>query len=127
MTGKIKHLVNIVKSIAHERYKAQTRSSRWPAVEKAHLKASPTCKSCGDVKRLQVHHIAPYRLHPERELDSANLITLCMGLNECHLLIGHGDEFRCYNPNVESDAAILLVNPQLRAEYVLRAKAARLT
>jgi hypothetical protein len=54
--------------------------------------------------KLQVHHVKPFHLLPELELDESNLISLCMGPNECHLFIGHGDSFRCYNPNVREDA-----------------------
>lgn len=30
-----------------------------------------------------------------------------MSRKECHLQIGHGDDFKAYNPNVETDAAAL--------------------
>ena len=30
--------------------------------------------------------------------------------NDCHLLIGHGDSFKAYNPNVREDAASVLQN-----------------
>ena len=80
------------------------RSNKWPKVEKAHLLKEPTCMSCGGNKRLNVHHKMPFHLNPEIELDPDNLLTLCMG-NLCHIWIGHGDNFKKYNPDVESDAA----------------------
>jgi hypothetical protein len=27
-----------------------------------------------------------------------------MDVDECHLLLGHGDDWRCYNPHVRIDA-----------------------
>jgi hypothetical protein len=46
----------------------------------------------------------PFHVNPHLELDENNLITLCMDENECHLEIGHGDSWKCYNPHVEKDA-----------------------
>jgi 5-methylcytosine-specific restriction endonuclease McrA len=47
---------------------------------------------------VQVHHKKPFHLHPELELDPANLVTLCMtSSNECHLRIGHSGDFKAYN------------------------------
>jgi hypothetical protein len=46
----------------------------------------------------------PFHLKPELELDLKNLIVLCMGPNECHLLLGHGDNFKKYNPYIAADA-----------------------
>ena len=80
------------------------RSSHWPTVEKHFREAHPTCECCGDTTRLQVHHKQPFHMKPVLELDVSNLISLCMGKHECHLLIGHGDDFKAYNPNVEADA-----------------------
>ena len=44
-----------------------------------------------------------FKHDPALELDPKNLIVLCMGPNECHLLIGHGDNFKLYNPYVAAD------------------------
>jgi hypothetical protein len=43
-------------------------------------------------------------LAPHLELDIENLVTLCMGDYDCHLKLGHGGSFRCYNPRVREDA-----------------------
>jgi hypothetical protein len=68
-----------------------------------HIKEHPECEACGSNKAIQVHHIHPFHLYPEMELDPDNLITLCMDEFDCHLALGHGDSFKCYNPNVVSD------------------------
>lgn len=84
------------------------RSPQWPTVRKHWLDGHPTCALCGGTKVLEVHHIKPFHLHPELELDTTNLITLCEnkgdGVN-CHLLFGHLGNFQSYNPNVLADVA----------------------
>jgi hypothetical protein len=83
------------------------RSSKWPALEKQWLKDHPTCAACGGTDKLEVHHKMPFHLEPAKELDPANLITLCEsgshGVN-CHLLVGHRGSFKKYNPIVDQDA-----------------------
>ena len=68
----------------------------------------PTCAACGSNKRLQVHHIQPFHLYPELELEPTNLITLCMDISECHLLLGHGDNFRMFNPDILNDINLFI-------------------
>jgi len=90
------------------------RSGKWATVEKEHLAVQPTCMACGGTKHLQVHHIKPFALHPEKELDPDNLITLCMDVFECHFRIGHGQNWHYFNPRVVSDAEDILAHPSLR-------------
>ena len=79
------------------------RSGRWPAVRRHHLEREPACVACGRSKDLEVHHIKPYRDHPELELDAGNLITLCA--DPCHFVFGHLlDYARRANPHVREDA-----------------------
>jgi 5-methylcytosine-specific restriction protein A len=102
------------------------RSDKWPTVEK-HFKANnPRCAACNGQTRLNVHHVQPFHLRPELELDFDNLITLCMGPVECHLKIGHGDDFKAWNPGVREDAKTLLVSPELRPNVEQAAKASRM-
>jgi hypothetical protein len=102
------------------------RSPKWPHVEKLHLKLEPSCAACGSTKKLNVHHKKPFHLFPELELDMHNLITLCMD-KECHIKIGHGGDFKDYNPIVAEDAAKVLANQSLFESVVVEAKAKRLT
>jgi 5-methylcytosine-specific restriction protein A len=88
------------------------RSVRWPAVRRAHLKAHPTCAACGGRARLNVHHLRPFHLYPELELDPENLLTLCEGgvaATNCHLLFGHGGNWSRYNPTCVASATANLV------------------
>lgn len=103
MSDLLTHANNQVRALNRDQETGGKRSSEWPKVEKEHLKNFPTCASCGTDKHIQVHHKKPFHLHPELELDPNNLISLCME-NDCHLYVGHGDDFKAYNPNVVEDA-----------------------
>lgn len=79
------------------------RSSKWPAVRKAHLAIRPACEVCGTKKQLNVHHIFPVHLAPEGELEEKNLLTLC---KEHHFWWGHYGSWRSFNKAVVQDAAL---------------------
>ena len=82
------------------------RSPKWETVRKSHLKAFPVCAACGCNEHLQVHHIVPFHVNKDLELEPTNLITLCEGKGEhqCHLNIGHLGNFKNYNPSVVEDS-----------------------
>ena len=101
------------------------RSGSWRRIEKDHLRVEPICQACRGTKHLQVHHERPFHLRPELELNPNNLITLCMGPSECHLRIGHGDDWKAYNPDVRKDAAAVFVDPSLAPSIEAQAKAKR--
>lgn len=105
MFQTLRHKIRVFRANRREKKKLTERSPKWPAVEHAFRKDHPACVACHGIDHVQVHHKQPFHLHPELELEPSNLISLCMGPNECHLVIGHGDSFRCWNPNVEKDAA----------------------
>lgn len=87
------------------------RSGKWPTVRKNHLAAFPTCACCGrnETGHMNVHHVKPYHLFPDLELEEINLITLCEhpALN-CHLLFGHLLDWSAWNPDVRKDTAAWL-------------------
>ena len=87
------------------KYGIEGRSPEWPALAHAHLAKEPGCRVCGHTGQgLQVHHIKPFHLFPELELDPNNLITLCeLKGRDHHLLIGHLDDWASYNPQVRTD------------------------
>lgn len=84
------------------------RSPRWESVRANHLKNNPLCVACGSKEHLQVHHIKPFHLFPELELDPTNLITLCEFDNKDsnatndnhHLILGHNGDFHKNNEDV---------------------------
>lgn len=83
------------------------RSPLWKKVRAEHLTKEPKCRVCEGIKDLTVHHVMPFHLYPQYELDHGNLITLCEtkknGIN-CHLAIGHLGNFSSFNVNVNIDA-----------------------
>jgi len=85
----------------------EKRSGRWRKVRKDFIEANPTCFVCGGSKKVEVHHVIPFSVAPDLELDPSNLVSLCeakkYGLN-CHLLIGHLGNYRRTNPNFWTDA-----------------------
>ncbi len=81
----------------------EARSTHWPKARREHLLRQPACAACGGTEHLEVHHIHPYHLFPDRELDQANLITLCEGPCNCHLTFGHLHSWQAYNPGVRAD------------------------
>lgn len=101
-----KHLKDRIEGKAE---KGARRSSKWRKVREAHLKHNDRCFLCGSNKQLEVHHIIPFSIAPDKELDKENLITLCenkrYGIN-CHLLVGHLGNYRRINPMVVIDATL---------------------
>ncbi|WP_220197000.1 HNH endonuclease [Ktedonospora formicarum] len=81
------------------------RSGEWSRVQDEHLLREPACRACGyKGKKVQVHHIKPFHLHPELELDPSNLITLCQVRGKHHhMLLGHLNLWASYNAEIEHD------------------------
>lgn len=85
------------------------RSSRWPTVRAEHLRLHPACAVCGGTDKVEVHHVKPFHLHPELELDPSNFISLCeaRAFVNCHLFVGHLGNFKSFNPDVIAMSAQL--------------------
>jgi hypothetical protein len=86
------------------------RSGSWPLVRSSFLKLNPKCAICESTTNLEVHHIKPFHLNPELELDVNNLITLCESKKygiTCHLLVGHLGNYKFSNPDCRKDAKAL--------------------
>ena len=77
------------------------RSSNWPTIRKQHIKKHPFCIACNSTKNLEVHHVKPYQLYPELELDPSNLVTLC---KTHHLVFGHLTDYHSWNEAVVEDS-----------------------
>jgi hypothetical protein len=108
---------------ANERAKTagSARSSDWPRVRREHLKNNPRCALCLGTKTIEVHHIRPFHLHPELELEPSNLITLCeSGANGivCHRAIGHLGNYQAINPESPQDALLWRSKIQNRQKSV---------
>ena len=115
MLKTIKKLLGIKPEAGGDKPDDSKRSSHWPAVRAAHLKAFPTCAACGGTEDLEVHHCKPFHLHPDLELVDGNLITLCeKSGHDCHYTIGHLLSWKAYNPAVRQDAAAYLAKVKAR-------------
>jgi hypothetical protein len=89
--------------------KGHKRSSKWASTRKHHLEKHGECALCGGTKKLEVHHIRPFHVHPELELEATNLITLCEDKGNgvyCHLFFGHLGSFKSVNENLLEDLEI---------------------
>jgi len=87
----------------------EARSPQWSKERAAWLQDHPTCEACGTREMLVVHHEHPYQYFPELELSWSNFMTLCEHPSRnCHLNIGHSGDFRAWNPNARTDAALML-------------------
>jgi len=120
MVLNLKHKIRVLVSKIREKKKEKRRSSDWPEVRDKFLSLNPKCASCGGIEKLQVHHIVPFHVNETLELDEKNLITLCMGKDECHLSIGHGDSWRHYNPHVKEDAKKYLDSDRHHRSFLIQ-------
>jgi 5-methylcytosine-specific restriction endonuclease McrA len=85
---------------------AALRSPGWKSVRREHLLANPRCIVCGSTRGVVPHHVVPFHVAPDRELDPSNLVTLCESPTfNCHLFFGHLKRWDRHNPNVAEDAA----------------------
>lgn len=94
----------------------QSRHKDWWKHREGHLLQYPKCACCGDDNNVAVHHIKPFHLFPELELEPANLITLCEGgpIN-CHFIVGHGGKnWRTYIPEDKLQLAILAMQQGIK-------------
>lgn len=80
---------------------AAGRSPKWPAVRKAHLRVHSACCVSGLKADLDVHHVQPFHLYPELELDPANLRTVA---RPYHFLIGHLCNWSVFNADFDAMA-----------------------
>jgi 5-methylcytosine-specific restriction endonuclease McrA len=86
------------------------RAGGWHTLQKKVIANVGKCEACPSKKKLEVHHVLPFHLNPERELDVTNLIVLC---RRCHQFLGHLDDWKAYNPFVRKDAEILVETKRL--------------
>lgn len=90
---------------------AKKRHKDWNKVRTDILYAHSWCAVCGNRSYLNVHHILPFHLFPELELETRNLIVLCEKSERnvnCHYVFGHlGLSWKHYNEVIKEDAKYL--------------------
>jgi 5-methylcytosine-specific restriction enzyme A len=112
--GILKNVMDVAKG---KKPSGAMRSPKWEGVRKKFLAKNPVCAACGETKSLEVHHIKPFHLHPEFELDETNLITLCEVASNgvvCHMNVGHNGDYKSWNVDVVVDAKRMLYRVQNR-------------
>lgn len=79
------------------------RSGDWVRVRRENIKKY--CEVCekkgGLFKPLELHHVRPFHLFPELELEPTNFITVC---RHCHLYFAHLGSFKSYNITIKEEA-----------------------
>lgn len=58
------------------------------------------CAFCGRKVDLNRHHCIPFAADPSKYNDPNNLIVLCGGSHGCHLVVGHKQNYKKFNPYV---------------------------
>lgn len=88
------------------------RSPLWNQTKREFEKLYPkVCAACGTTKKIELHHIAVFHLHPELENSLDNLIWLC---RIHHFWVGHLGSFYSWNSSVKEDSAICLAKIKTR-------------
>lgn len=81
-----------------------SRSPQWSQVRNDFIKENPFCAVCESkgslLNGLEAHHLVPFSVNPELELDKNNLVTLC---RNHHLTFGHLMSWKSYNQNAVED------------------------
>lgn len=90
--------------------KGMKRSPRWRDCRNKFLAKYPVCWVCGSKKKLTAHHIIPFHVAPELELDHKNLMPLCQNGRlksiNCHAAIGHNCDWKKFNPQAVADSEV---------------------
>lgn len=111
LTSLVSWLRNLLESVTPQgraKLGGAKRSPKWPEFKKefakTHLKV---CAVCGSPK-VQLHHLKPFHVFPELELDPDNLLWLCENTSaNHHLQTGHLGNFKSINPNGKEEIAKL--------------------
>jgi len=82
-------------------YVTSNARKSWEVAKKMkeYRESYPFCAWCGRTSGLQVHHIEPVSVAPEKAHLLRNMITLCG--KRCHITVGHaGNYANSYVPDV---------------------------
>ncbi len=74
---------------------------KWLDVQRKYKRHNPKCEICGTTANIEVHHIMPVSIEPNKEFDENNLMSLCRKGKNCHLVHGHLGNYNKFNPNVK--------------------------
>jgi len=91
---------------------------QWEEFERKYWERHPDekyCHACGERRHVELHHIIPRHIAPDKIFDESNLIPLCRA---CHFRLGHLCDWDSYNPHVVEDARAFFSLIQKRREEV---------
>lgn len=97
-------------SIINENHRSKThgkkRSPEWGKFKREFAETHPkVCAVCGTTKKVALHHLRPFHLHPELELSENNMLWVCERQgHDHHFFVAHLENFKSYNPNAKEDA-----------------------
>lgn len=91
------------------------RSPHWRSFEKDLIEKQPYCSFCGEEApstQLVGHHIVPFHLNKDLELDPNNILIVgeTCTTGHHHLLLCHFGNFRKWNPDARKLSEIFLSN-----------------
>ena len=99
----IQNLLESWQNRESERTLGAARSSGWREFREKHIK--DFCELC--LKKgipLELHHVLPFHLYENLELDHTNVVTGC---RPCHLKFYHLGSFRSFNETIKQDIEII--------------------
>ena len=73
------------------------RSSDWSRFRNENIK--DRCEICGSKFFLELHHVLPFHIRPDLELDKNNVITAC---RRHHLEFCHFFNFKKFNIDIKN-------------------------
>ena len=79
------------------------RNSGWHKASEAYIREVGQCEFCGaklgeEGVELEVHHVEPFHVRPDLEMEKSNWAVLCRKPHDCHRLVGHFRNFSLWNP-----------------------------
>lgn len=91
-----------------DKTQGKKRSPKWGAFKKEYEKTHPkVCAVCGSKKGVALHHLRPFHLHPELELEENNMLWVCERPgHDHHFMVAHLEDYKSFNPTAKEDAEI---------------------
>ena len=103
----------------HQKHHKEVYSNiqdKWEEWRKQYIKKHKNemyCHVCGEKHKLELHHICPRHICPDKIFDENNIIVLC---HSCHFRIGHLNNWDIWNPHVAEDSKLIYNLLQRRRE-----------
>lgn len=94
------------RSVENAKTGGESRSPQWPTVRRKFLEGK-VCAACGGTEQLEAHHLVPFSVDRNRELNPENLLALCEHpARLCHFRVGHRYRWASYSRHATEDAEL---------------------